>query len=267
MHLVAHTRGGFDRVVEWASGSWLWAHLRRSFPVALAACLMPNHLHLLVRWWDGAQDALRRVLQHHGRQFGARWDLGPVTPVNTKAIARRVVRYHVLNPLSDGLVDDPLSWVFSTLRDGVGAIADPWVSPARLRRCLDWTPAAMHRFVVSHEACGPATRRPIERLPPGGAAVSLGAVIDACAASLRAEPADLRRRGHAMRSTFLALARRHGAPTLADLANACGLSERGLFRLARRIDPATVRAAEICLGDRRLRLWNTPPCPRRASGW
>lgn len=199
------------------------------------------------------------MLQHHGRQFGARWDLGPVTPVNTKAIARRVVRYHGLNPLRARLVDDPLSLVFSTLRDGVGAIADPWVSPERLQHCLDWTPAAMHRFVVSDPACGPATRRPIQRLAPGSAAVGLGAVIDACAASLRAEPDDLRRRGHPMRPAFVGLARRHGSPTLAELADACGISERGIFRLEQRIDPAAIRAAETCLGDPRLRLWDTPP--------
>jgi hypothetical protein len=259
VHLVAHTRGGFDRVAQWASGSWLWEHLRGSFPVVLAACLMPDHLHLLVRWWAEVQEALRRVLQHHGRQFGARWDLGPVTPVNTKEIARRVVRYHGLNPLREGLVDDPLAWVFSTLRDGVGAIADPWVSPARLQDCLDWTPSTMHRFVVSDPACGPETRRPIQRLRPGCAVVGLDAVIDACAASLRAAPDDLRRRGHPMRPTFVALARRHGCPTLATLADACGISERNVFRLEARSDPNTVRAAELCLGDPRLRIWSAPP--------
>jgi hypothetical protein len=70
-----------------------------------------------------------------------------------------------------------------------------------------------------------------------------------------------------MRPTFVALARRHGAPTIAQLADACGLSERAIFLLQARADPTALRAAELCLGDRRLRNWATPPRPGRPVGW
>jgi hypothetical protein len=71
-----------------------------------------------------------------------------------------------------------------------------------------------------------------------------------------------------MRATFIALARRYGAPSLAELFAACGVSDRCIFRLERRIDPVLVAAAEVCLGDPRLRVWQTPAHRRRrASSW
>ena len=46
------------------------------------------------------------------------------------------MRYTVLNPSRAGIVDDPLSWPWSTHRDVVGAIADPWVTAERLGAAL-----------------------------------------------------------------------------------------------------------------------------------
>lgn len=260
VHVVARTRGGFDQVTQWASGRWLWSHLREHFPDALAACLMPNHLHLLVPWLHHMRDVLRRVLQHHTRQFGARWDLGPETPVHTQAIARRVFRYDALNPYWPNLVDDPLKWPWSTLRDAVGAIADPWITRAMLRERLGWTPAQAHEFVVSDPDCTPATRRPVASIPAAGSVlVGLDAIVNACAASLRAHPDDLGVRGHPMRPTVIALARGFGSPSIAEFASLCRVSERGVSRLQRRVDPAAVRAATACLADPRLRIWACPP--------
>ncbi len=74
-HWVAHTRRGWDRVVEHASASWLWGRLRSLAPNAFAVALLPDHLWSTARdlvgavapvWVDVARVA--RVLRHSPRE-------------------------------------------------------------------------------------------------------------------------------------------------------------------------------------------------------
>ena len=258
-HLVAHTRDGWRDVVSWDSAIWLWDHLRQAFGDALAGLLMLDHLHLLAADAEDRLPLLRRILQHHARRFGARWDLGPVTPCHTRAILRRTARYIFLNPPRDGLIDDPLAWPFSTLRDAMGITADPWGGPALVRRELGYTSAQLHAYVTSDENCSPAARKRPRRFDPSRPwAVNLDAIASACASALRCSLDDLSLRGSPMRSTFVALALRVGAPRLIDLAERCAVSVRAVHDLKHRADPAALEAAARCLADPRLLIWRWP---------
>lgn len=65
VHFVATPKRGFH-MLEPKYARWLWEHLRRAFPRALACCLMPDHLHLLLP--AGAdENRLRCILAQHGR--------------------------------------------------------------------------------------------------------------------------------------------------------------------------------------------------------
>jgi hypothetical protein len=252
VHLVAHTRGGWSDVVRWDSAAWLWPHLRDTFREAIAASLMPDHLHLATLLYAYTLDALRRLLQHHARLFGCAWDLGPPTPIHTRRILGRTTRYIWLNAPRDRLVEDPFEWPWSTLRDAVGATADPWGGPDTLARWLDLSPRRVHSFATEELA-------PIGILRPTDAlAVNLTAVTDACASALRSHPNTLRRRSSPMRPLFVNVARTVAAPRRRDLAAACGVSLRALSDLGGRAPAEHVRAALVCLGDPRLRIW-TPP--------
>jgi hypothetical protein len=59
-HLTAHALGDLRPVGNALLGWWLWRTLRVGFPVVGAACLMLDHLHLLL--WTDDPDAARRHL-------------------------------------------------------------------------------------------------------------------------------------------------------------------------------------------------------------
>ncbi len=221
---VAHCRWPLAPLCERETALWLWSGLRRMFPSALAAALMPNHLHVVAPAVDGRaeRERLRRLLAAFAREF----ELGPVwspvpepKPLLSKDKVARQVRYVSLNPCrpfhlgTDDLVlaDDPLAWEWSTHRDAVGAIVDPWVTAQAIAEAtgirttdpVQW----LHRYVSSdpHVAvAGTAT-------PVPAAKGSIDELIVAVCASHRAEPADLRRRSP-VRTTFLCAAARLGLP-------------------------------------------------------
>jgi REP element-mobilizing transposase RayT len=122
--------------------SWLWQRLRTMFPDVLAAVLMPDHLHLLLRdLAEVAQQRLRDLVRALRRRNHAAADIRwlpvemPTSVPNAKHAARQV-RYLHLNPCRDGLAYDPLAWPWSTHRDAVGAVAEPWVPAPMLAREL-----------------------------------------------------------------------------------------------------------------------------------
>ena len=251
-------------MAEPASAEWLWQHLPRAFPDAVASELMPDHLHGLVPDADAPLLRLARVLRHHCRKFGTRWDIGPATPVHTVAIARRTARYIILNPVRSQLVHDPLEWPWSSLRDVVGATADPWAGADVIASHLGFTSAQFHAYVAADATCSPTARFPPSVLHPDTPmAVSLAAIAEACAAALRSHPAQIRTKGSRMRATFVALAYRVGAPRQTDLAAACGVTTRTVRLLRSAADPTDLRAALRCLTDPRLRHWCTPTDAQR----
>ncbi len=146
-HLTARSRGWLYTADFEAAH--LWDLLRAAFPEALACCLMPDHIHLLLPHADPAH-RLARVRRGYTRWLGRRprwlrqpfaWAEpgAPVELAPDPGHTRRTIRYILLNPCRAGLVRDPLAWVWSTHRDAVGLVANPWVNQRN--------PASFHAYV------------------------------------------------------------------------------------------------------------------------
>lgn len=151
---------------------------------------------------------------------------------------------------------DPLAWEWSTHRDVMGAVADPWVDAERLAAALghgrgDFRPW-FHRLVSDdrHAATG-GTPLPVATPPSEFPTAGLDALAAAATAAHRADPGDWRSE-RLVRRTFLGLARRQGWHDDALLARALGVSYWTVRRTTSQALPAHVEAAALCLGDSRL---------------
>ncbi len=261
-------RSGTGQLSDLETGSLVWTQLRRAFVVALAAILMPDHLHLLLH---GPPTMIRRRLRtlisglrrSKGPAAALRWlpiELPSVVPNNVKHCSRQI-RYVALNPCRDGLAADPLAWPLSTYRDVMGGVADPWVTAAQLAKTLGRREAgfrsALHRYVSSDPSVHVGgTALPIAVQATSVASAGLTAIAEAAASATRSRPAGIRSAG-ATRDLFLRLARHCGWTQTRPLAEACGISSAGVRASLRRTqhDTVGVAAAALCLGDPRTGLW------------
>lgn len=259
VHLVARALPGNKPLLEPASAWWLMWRLRFAFANALAACLMPDHLHLLLlTMWPHAERArLGRILGSFAVRAGVSHLFERVPeaqPVASGQHLERLVRYVHLNPCRAKLVDDPLCWPWSTYRGLLGAELDPWVSADRLAEALGrktrdfggW----LHRYVTSD----PSVRVDGTALPQACPPRDLPAVpLDqirraALSATPWSGPAE-------RRCCIVELASQQGWHGSEVIARAAGLAGRSVRRvLAGTSDPAAIRAAQLCLGDARLTL-------------
>jgi len=260
-HLVANTARGDVDLTDWGLAVRVWRALRGTFPRALAAGLMPDHLHVIDESMGEreARRALGRALSRatYGLGRGV-WQAVPPPDRVREPKLERAIRYVVLNPCRGGLVPDPLEWMWSTHRDVMGAVADPWVDAARLATRLGprrWrSREAWHRYVSSDFSVAPTGTPAPEALSAGGGrGASLTAVAVAAAAAFRAPSTAIRDRGE-VRRLFLHVAHNVGWHDTALLARTVGTSRRSVARILQYPrDRAAWRAALICLGDPRLR--------------
>ncbi len=273
-HTVAHARTGRLPLDAPDQALWLWSRLQLRYPSALAATLMPNHLHLVTPEEPEPLAPLLRTFsrQHH---LGETWDLeGPPEPILGLDKLARQLRYVELNScrpfLHEGrrwrLVDDPLCWPWTTHRDVVGAVVRPWVTSERLCQQLGWPAkdflASWHRYVSADRWTSPQGQAlPRLFVPERGALPDLADLSDATCAALRCLPEAVQRRGPA-RDLFLDLALLGGWNDLDLLAEVCDVTQRTLQRHRRRRQRPGLLEARFCLGDTRLRL---PPV--RRAGW
>jgi REP element-mobilizing transposase RayT len=198
IHLTACTRRRSLSLLTPAIASHLWRCLWSAFPEALAAVLMATHLHLIATRHspEAAQNRLRAVLSGCSRrrlpvEGRVTWEPveAPVEIPDSRHLARQV-RYVVLNPCRAGLVDDPLRWLWSTHRDVMGAVAQPWVQAHRLAAALD-RPAqgfasAHHRYVSSDPSVDVAgTAPPVPAKRRTSPAESIERIARAAAAALQ----------------------------------------------------------------------------------
>lgn len=238
-------------MVEPESARWLWGRLQANFPRAYAASLMPDHLHL-GDGQEGAAGKLDKVLRHHGRRFGLKWDVTHETPSTTRKILTRTVGYIWLNPVRGGLVEDPFAWPWSTLRDAVGAVADPWVRGRRLTIKLRRSVDRLVRDVLERAAQEGNRVGPPPAFPDHASyAPDLDTVARAAASALRTHPTDIRRRGPT-RTLFVQLAYRVGHPRADRLAEHCHATTRTTRNLRARSPHPGLPAATRCLADPRL---------------
>lgn len=172
--------------------------MRAAFPDAYGAALMPDHPHVAaagdpakLRW------RMARVLGGFAKRHRLGLGIAEVSvtgPVEDATKLLRLVRYIGLNAPRGGLVPDPLAWVFSTHRDVVGAIADPWIDADRLAIAIarrgDGFGAWYHRYVSADPSvCTRGTEPPQPAEPTVMPSTPLARIADAVQAALRC-PAD-----------------------------------------------------------------------------
>jgi hypothetical protein len=244
------------------------------FPNALAAALMPNHLHLIAPLNDPARShqRFRRLLAAFARSFEIPhlWNRIPEPePIATPDKLLRKVRYVLLNPCRPfhfgqevyQLAADPLEWEWSTLRDSVGAIENPWVTAHAIAEAahlqIDDAVRWLHKYVSSDPHVA------VEGTPfPTAASILEGdRAMAAALAAHRATHNGVELRGP-VRATFFGLARQAGL----DLVGAA--EKAGVATRAARLAPEPSAAALLCAGDARLLVrtsWE-PPAASRALG-
>lgn len=259
-HLVARTLPGQTPLADDAAAWWMMCALRCAWPDALAASVLPNHLHLLLACVDPSAERakLARLAAAFSRHVGQKRVWLPVEApraVSDRAHLQRTVRYVHLNPCRSGLVDDPLEWPYSTHRGVVGAVADPWVSSGRLGSAIHFRGSRFRDWYcryVSVDANGDAQRvcAPQPAKARGVPTAPLSAVVRA---AISATPWSLR---HVRRLAVVVLARHQGWRDTRLLAQAAGVSQRQIQKLMRQHSDELLSAAALCLGD--VRLLNQP---------
>ena len=255
-HIVAKIEAKLLSLCAFEIACWLWARLREAFPLALAACVMPDHPHVVSPLEDpeAARMRLNRVFGHLARRLGVRFVGAAAEPtlVRDRPKLLRELRYVDLNPPRAGLTDDPLAWLFSTHRDVVGATADPWIDARRLARAVgrpekdfaEW----YHRYVSADPSVRvTGTPMPQPARPSDIPDLPLGRIARAASAATRSRPEAIRVTGPTRR-LFVGLAREQGWRNTELLARACACDPRTIQRIAE-IDLAPAR---LCLGDARL---------------
>ncbi len=226
----------------------LWSRLRANYPRALAACLMGDHFHLVVPKDPEAWGRLCRLL---GSLKGWPYER-PRQPVlaTDRVKVRRDIRYAVLNPCRAELARDPLEWVWSTHRELVGAIRDPWIDRRVLARL------GIDHAYVSGDPSVAVAGTPAPSPAPRSWDHPLSRIAAAAMAATRTKPSDLRRRSEA-RTVFLQLAGTNGWRRATLLAELCGMNRNAVHQAWSRPDITT--EAQLCLGDDRLLARLTPP--------
>jgi REP element-mobilizing transposase RayT len=259
-HIVARTYRQDILLTSEPLSPKVWSAFRRAFPDALAAVIMPDHVHVITPAQDAesARQRARAVLSGIRRMTegsGIRWQrLELPGEISDTRHLRRQIRYVALNPCRSGFAHDPLEWVWSTHRDIAGAAVEPWITERRLAAALgdrtEGFASKWHSYVSGDPSVHVGgTRFPRPARPNHLALHPLGLIVAAAAAAHRAPLERVLRRGPA-RSAFLALAHASGWRDLALI----GLSADASRWTARRRGKlgAAPKAAWLCLGDPRL---------------
>lgn len=265
-HLTARTIGNQPLLADWDTASALWSSLRRTFPAALAVVLMPNHPHVISDEPDPASarsrfarvlGATTRLVRVESKARVPGWDVVPnVEPIKDLEHLRRVVRYVALNPCRSRLVWDPLEWPWSTYRDVLGAVADPWIDAERLATVLaarrKGFRESFHAYVSGDPTCKVAgTPPPVPPAPSRVARFPLERIVTAAAVPTRSPSAAVKTRS-ATRLLFVHLAMRSGWTDVELLAEVCDVTTQSVTRLFHHPADALVAAGALCLGDDRL---------------
>ncbi len=275
VHIAARLRDRHESLRPFDRADWLWRALRRRFPDALAAILMPDHFHVVAPAESGrrVRASLGRVLGNFTRHFdcdpGLWRPVGEPVPVRHRNMLWLTVRYIALNECRARLARDPVEAFWSTHRDVLGAVDRPWVDATRLATALGHRGAGFlerYQAFVSKDSFVSVEGTPLP-IPAHSAlepTVCLDAIASAAAAALRL-PADAVQDRGAARALFLALARDQGWRGRAAFVEATASSPTTVNRLlAAPVPPTALHAARLCLGDERLtRTVPAPGCRRR----
>ncbi len=243
-HLVASTRNRERTLIVPERAAWLWDRLRAAIPDALSASLMPDHVHLLAPGKD-RRARFRQVLTNYSIRWGTRFDVLPAQPATSHAIAFRMARYVLLNPVRDQLVEDPWAWPWSTLRDLGGAAHPTWTTTAWVARKLRRpSPRLAVRLSSSAELKVEPPARGARPLP------RVDLLELAVASALRVARGDVRSKV-ATRRLLIQASHLVCPPAAEWVASEVGCSARTVRRLRTQRAPG-LDAVERCLADARL---------------
>ena len=262
-HLVASTLGRVRSLLRPEHARWLWERLRANLPDALACLLMPDHLHVFVP--PGLRAVLVHVLAAFTTRFRVRFEVLDPQPANSAEIAHRMIRYLLLNPVRDRLVDDPWRWRWSTLHDLAGAAHPIWTPAQRVADTLEIPLDRLLRALTRT-----ADARFAEPPPLTTIVASLAGIRAGVCAALRIEDAALPE--HALARMLVVQAARAITKIDADvLAADLATSRRTIFRDRASPRHAALDAVLRCLAD--ARLHGTPSArssgsePETPPGW
>ena len=246
---------------------YAWCALRAAFPTAIAVCIMGNHFHIVV-WVPDPVEAAHKLshtlagITRVAKIERGYWDrVKPAHVIEGVEKLRALVRYVVLNPCRADLTRDPLVWPWTTHRDVMGGIVDPWVDAHRLAIALQ---QPRENFEVNHHAyVSNDAKAVIGGTPVPTPAVStrfarwpLVRIATAACAATRSPLSELRTRSLARR-TFVLLAYDQGWSLSQLVGDLCDVSDEAIRRLIKDKDESLLSPARMTLGDDRLIRW---PC-------
>ncbi len=260
-HWVARASTPFQPFEEFEPACWFWKKLENAFPEMVSGVLMPNHLHLILPQKVDASRRLAGLLAAMSVRCGQTrlWQTMPIPKeIPDTSHLRRQIRYLALNPCRKKLCKDPLEWYWSTYREVMGASIGSIQSKEKLVGVLKESSKTFQvRFhdYVSGDPSVSVTGTPfpkpamIKKFPDQ----SIGEILSAASAALRVMPSQVRERGP-LRHLFVHLAYRHGWRRASYLAQICEITPGAVHQILYKGAPAEIEAADLCLGDIRLRL-------------
>lgn len=124
----------------------------------LSYCLMPDHYHLLIKilvsnalskYINDVENSFTRYFNTKFKRKGPLWE-GPFKAVliRTNEQTLHVSRYIHLNPTSDGLVENPEDWEYSSYKQ---IITQPFLLKKQLKEISISNPLAYKKFVDNHK--------------------------------------------------------------------------------------------------------------------
>ena len=242
----------------------VWTRLRRAFPEALAATLLPRRVQILLPPSTRPDSQRFSLVLRLGS--GRRWlplaapsTIPPELLLGTlRAVLSAPARPRAQPGRSVGLVKDSLAWTWSTHRDLVGAVVDPWVPAPRVLTALGWTePTALDHLHRRVSTCAANEWRgsplPLQAPPPpaGVSVHPVGDVLLAAAIAHRAPPETATQTGP-IRDLAMGLAIHQGWRSPGQLRSIFGLNAQGLRRVRARASRLDLAPGLCCLGDPRL---------------
>jgi len=255
VHLTARVVRGQRPFATAGAAQWLWERLRRMFPNALAACLMPDHLHLVAMVKDPAK-ARKRLARLLGaftryRAPDVHWSVAKPSEIPNGAHLLRQIRYVHLNPCRDGLTDDPLSWRYSTHRGLIGAELDPWVTPERLAPLVGRAVEGFAEWIHAYVSGDPTVSQNGTPFPAAaeGRDVPREPLDKIVQAAWSATPWS---KSSTRRAVAVQLAKHQGWRDTTLMGRALNITAQAVRQATTRASRVALAAAALCLGDERL---------------
>ncbi len=197
-HVVARAHPFLNPLRQREACADLWRRLRAKLPKIAACVLMPNHLHLLklgndpcrIAWDLGVE--LRAWTQRFSPRSSVWSPIPDLRPIPDLHHLKRQIRYVHLNPCRAGLARDPLEWEWSTHRDLLGLVTDPWPEASFIRECFRSSEAA-HAYISGDPSVKVGGTPMVCAFKPGMPVMAGTAVIYHAAAIARREGLELKR--------------------------------------------------------------------------